>query len=312
MITKFVTAETQAFLQHCENARNLSTNTLDAYQQDLTCFTRFLKTKQEQDSISNELVLRYLEYFRHERTHRQATIRRRMVTLRAFSTWLKKKGAIDNAPFDDLELDLTPPRRLPRPVERVDVKTMLKMQTGAIGIAAATPPYPNERHATSRITTLAIKLMVSTGVRVGELTRIKLSNISNDGYRIRIFGKGSRERNVYIGNIDLRAELLNIKWQALEAPHEGDYLLLNCHHHRLTEQALRRRLRLLAEKCKLDTRITPHRFRHSAATFLIEEGVDIRFVQRLLGHSSIATTEIYMSIGTEHSPLRPAADLATR
>lgn len=139
-------------------------------------------------------------------------------------------------------------------------------------------------------------LIVSTGVRVGELTQIKLSNISNDGYRIRIHGKGSKERNVYVGNPDLRAELQHIKWQANRTTDDGDYLLLNNHRRRLTEQALRRRLRLLAQTCNLDTRVTPHRFRHSAATFLIEEGVDIRFVQRLLGHASIATTEIYTRV----------------
>ena len=128
-------------------------------------------------------------------------------------------------PFDGLEIDLRPPERLPQPVEWVDVRTMLKADGGCL----AGPPtlLNSELHTLSRTTALAIKLMVATGVRVGELTQIKLSNISNDGYRIRIHGKGSRERNVYIGNLNLRTELQHIKWQASRAAHDGDYLLLN-------------------------------------------------------------------------------------
>lgn len=296
MVREITLTNREAFFQHCENARGLSRNTLEAYRQDVEAFVRFLD-RRSQDCFDGALVLAYLHHLKSERTQKQATIRRRLVTLRAFTSWLIKSGLLAANPFADLDIDLRPPRRLPRPVDWVDVRTMLKSRSGApSGVAAAIPAYANEVHAVSRTTALAIKLMITTGVRVGELTRIKLSSISNDGYRIRIHGKGNKERNVYIGNPDLRAELQHVKWLATQDPHDGDFLLLNQNRKRLTEQALRRRLRLLAEECKLDTRVTPHRFRHSAATFLIEEGVDIRFVQRLLGHSSIATTEIYTRV----------------
>ncbi len=296
MTLEITLSKKQPFLQHCENVRGLSRNTLDAYKQDLDVFARFLEQK-GYERFDGELVLAFLQHLKIERAQKQATIRRRLVTLRAFAIWLLKSNLLENNPFENLEIDLRPPKRLPRPVDWVDVRTMLKSQIGTkVGVAGAVPAYAGDIHAIARTTALAIKLMVTTGVRVGELTRIKLSNISNDGYRIRIHGKGNKERNVYIGNPDLRVELQHIKWLASQNPHDGDYLLLNQKHRRLTEQALRRRLRLLAEDCNLDTRVTPHRFRHSAATFLIEEGVDIRFVQRLLGHSSIATTEIYTRV----------------
>jgi integrase/recombinase XerD len=297
MLQDIITTEGNAFLAHCRQVRGLSNNTVSAYEQDIAAFLAFTRQGDQRYQLNGQVVLDYLDHLKQERNHKHATIRRRLVTLRAFATWLRKSGNIGNDPFAGLDIDLRPPKRLPRPVEWVDVKAMLKGYGAAHPTASSSPLESSNRfHALSRTTTLAIKLMVSTGVRVGELTRIKLSNISNDGYRIRIQGKGSKERNVYIGNLDLRAELQHIKWQASRTAHDGDYLLLNNHRRRLTEQALRRRLRLLAQACDLDTRVTPHRFRHSAATFLIEEGVDIRFVQRLLGHAGIATTEIYTRV----------------
>ncbi|MGM3159462.1 tyrosine-type recombinase/integrase [Dickeya undicola] len=300
----------EAFLEYCQNVRGLSVNTLSAYTQDMSCFTYFLSNQRKANAFPDQaLVLSYLEYLRYERQHQQATIRRRMVTLRAFCTFLKKRGESSINPFSELELDLKPPKRLPRPVDRVDVLTLLRAQQQDLSAhAGRLTNIIDDAYSLQRTTSLAIKLMIATGVRVGELTRIRLSCISNDGYRIRIKGKGNRERNVYIGNPALRAELQDIKLRLSRLANDETYLLLNRYGRRLTEQALRRRLRLLAETCRLDTRITPHRFRHSAATFLIEEGVDIRFVQRLLGHSSISTTEIYTRVSD--TALMQAIDVA--
>ncbi|MEM5474276.1 tyrosine-type recombinase/integrase [Hoeflea sp. AS60] len=297
MTAEILDFEKNNYLQHCRGIRNLSPNSLAAYEQDIDCFIRFRHEYQRDTKLNDLLVVAYLNYLRETRRHQQSTIRRRMVTLRAYCKWLQKQQKTNDDPFVGLELDLRPPKRLPRPVDRVDVRTLLAYRRDMDRFDGARAAMGTERlRAEARTTVLAIKLMVSTGVRVGELTRIKLPSISNDGCRIRIQGKGNRERNVYVGNPDLRAELQWIKLEASQNPHDGDYLLLNQHLRRLSEQALRRRLRILSGECKLDTRITPHRFRHSAATFLIEEGVDIRFVQRLLGHSSIATTEIYTRV----------------
>lgn len=297
MVHEIAADRTKDFLQHCKNVKGLSSNSISAYEQDLNEFLRFGQRDGQLDDFDGALVLRYLEYLREERCHKQATIRRRLVTLRCLTNWLRKAGHIVQDPFTDLELDLKPPKRLPRPVEWVDVRTMLTAAPSAESkIVPNVTSLPSQEYSVRRSTGLAIRLMITTGVRVGELTRIKLSSISNDGYRIRIHGKGNKERNVYIGNTELRAELQNIKWLATSTPHDCDYLFVNRNRRRLTEQALRRRLRILGQECSLDTRITPHRLRHSAATFLIEEGVDIRFVQRLLGHSSIATTEIYTRV----------------
>lgn len=239
MLQDVMTSEKTAFLAHCQQVRGLSNNSVYAYEQDIAAFLEFTRRGGHRHGLNGQVVLDYLDHLKRERNHKHATIRRRLVTLRAFATWLRKAGHVGEDPFVGLEIDLRPPKRLPRPVEWVDVRTMLIGNGGTLSTASSgMPAFCSELHTLSRTTALAIKLMVSTGVRVGELTQIKLSDISNDGYRIRIHGKGSKERNVYIGNPDLRAELQHIKWQASRTTHDRDYLLLNNHRRRLTEQAL--------------------------------------------------------------------------
>lgn len=162
----------------------------------------------------------------------------------------------------------------------------------------------------SATTALALRLMTATGVRVGELTAIRLQDVQPDGRAIRIHGKGSRERSVFVGNAALAGDLARLRaarWAAetaaaASAAHgtvataAAAPLLLNRHGRALTPQALRLRLRRLCAAAGIAPHVTPHRFRHTAATCLIEEGVDIRLVQRLLGHSSIATTQIYTHV----------------
>jgi integrase/recombinase XerD len=139
--------------------------------------------------------------------------------------------------------------------------------------------------------------MVATGIRVGELCAIKLSDVSPDCATIRIYGKGARDRVVYVTDPVLRqglARLMNIR-RAQELPS----LLINRRGSPMRPQSVRAKLRKIAGQAGLQRRVTPHMLRHTAATLLIETGVDIRFVQRLLGHSSIATTEIYTHVAEE-------------
>jgi integrase/recombinase XerD len=265
------------YLAFCKESRSLSHNTLLAYEQDLTCFARYYRSKPDQTVFNLNVVLSYLWYLRERKNLQPATVRRRILTLRAFAAWLLKTDRIELSPFAGHDLDLKLPRRLPRPVDRSVVLGML------------TEPQDS-------VTSLAIKLMIATGIRVGELTNIRISDIHDEGWKIRIRGKGNRERTVYIGNSALLEELRACLVSRKAVTSSAEFLLLNTRGARLTEQALRGRLRNLSSKLGIQPHITPHRFRHSAATYLIEEGVDIRFVQRLLGHSSIATTEIYTRV----------------
>ncbi|MEP4529471.1 MAG: tyrosine-type recombinase/integrase [Paracoccaceae bacterium] len=287
--------EKAIYLRFCEEDRALCQNTLDAYDQDLVSFCRYYRTLGSDFHFDSDTTLAYLRFLRNVKKAQPATVRRRMVSLRAFAAWLQRTGRIERSPFQNLELDLSLPRRLPRPVDRrIIVNTLKGAHDAEVGTRPRKGALCPERVSTTH---LAIRMMVATGVRVGELTNIRTSDIGDQGKQIRIKGKGNRERLVFVTNPRLLDDLqryLSLR-SSLAAP-ETTYLLVNKNGMRLTEQALRVRLKRLSKKLGISPHLTPHRFRHSAATLLIEEGVDIRVVQRLLGHSSIATTELYTHV----------------
>lgn len=140
------------------------------------------------------------------------------------------------------------------------------------------------------------KLLVMTGLRIGELTSLRVRDVTGVATQIRVRGKGDRERTVYVANDRLQTDFRRFWEERCDASGSQAWLFINSMGDRLTPQAFRKRLRTLSKSLRIEPHLTPHRFWHSAATLLIEEGVDIRLVQRLLGHASIATTEIYTKV----------------
>lgn len=148
-------------------------------------------------------------------------------------------------------------------------------------------------------TLVGAAIMLTTGVRVSELVSVRLADIDLIKGTIRVLGKGHRERVVYLADpwltelLDRYLDLRN------ERAASHDFLLFNVSGDPLTASRMRARLVKAAEAAGLQQRVTPHMLRHSAATQLVEAGVSIRFIQRLLGHASLATTEIYTHVSDE-------------
>ncbi len=286
-------ALTEDYIVMCRENRALSENSVLAYQQDLACFCRFSRSKDLEAALNQENILAYLRHLREVRRLKPATVRRRMLTIKAFTAWLHRTHRVARFAFADLELELKLPHRLPRPIDHATLATLLSAGSRKPKPAEAetvfTPLPTDPEHSTA----LAMKLLLATGIRIGELTHIRLGDVSDGAGRLRIRGKGNRERTVYIGNSQLRAALQDYLINRARLTTDTDYLFLNRNRQRLTEQAFRMRLRRLSADLQIQPYVTPHRFRHSAATLLVEEGIDIRIVQRLLGHASISTTEIY-------------------
>ncbi len=289
----------EGFLKYCKVSRSLSKHTILAYQQDLNEFDRFCGSKGTGHSPSADLVLDYVEFLQDRRGLKPATIRRRIAALRGFFRWQERQRQIAASPFRELDLTLERPIRLPRALTREQLSAVIRATSRQTSRQAKerTPSQPGDRvRDISRTTLLAIHLMAATGVRVGELTSVTLSDISNDGGAIRVSGKGNRERTVFVGNRQLRQDLTDYVGDRLLDARAHDCLLINRRGDPLSPQSLRLRLRRISDDLELSPHLTPHRLRHTAATLLLEEGVDIRFVQRLLGHSSISTTEIYTHV----------------
>jgi site-specific recombinase XerD len=278
------------FLRFCANERQLSQHTLQAYSADLADFRKWLPTNRDIADVVENTLKEYLADMIGERKLATATVRRRFACLRAFFRHAAD-GQETSDPFVKWKPKLLRRKRLPRTLSRGEISSLLSsFQPGSL---------PAGKRFESCLPT-AVRLMVCTGIRVGELCKIRIDDVSPDGSAFRIQGKGSRDRVAYISDPALRAELSELVRSRRKASDSCAALFLNRRGSTIKPQSIRSKLRHYAEiHVGLARRITPHMLRHTAATLLIETGVDIRFVQRMLGHSSIATTEIYTHVSDE-------------
>jgi integrase/recombinase XerD len=276
------------FLQFCAVERQHSTHTIQAYTADLSDFRKWLPLDVVLPEISETTLKTYLANMVGERKLAAATVRRRFACLRAFFRRLSDLGHMPD-PFSAWRLRLPRRKRLPRSLSRSEVTSLIEALDGEEG----------DLQTSKAVLPTSIRLMVSTGVRVGEFCKLRINDVAPDGSLLRIHGKGSRDRIAYVTDAALRSELQRIVTQRRSANDACDALFLNRLNLPIRPQSIRSKLRKYANNVGLLRRITPHMLRHTAATLLIETGVDIRFVQRLLGHSSIATTEIYTHISDE-------------
>jgi len=216
------------------------------------------------------------------------------VTLRNYFRWLEEEQNGASSPFHGLRLDLKIPKRLPRPIDRQTLSILFRRSPHLID---ASHSVGGEAPMTSeKVTGLVARMLVTTGLRISEITNLRIQDISGAGSRLRVHGKGNRERTVYITNQRLLDDLRHYITVHRAGAAASNFVFTNTRGNRLTEAAFRKRLRTLSKSLSVEPHLKPHQFRHSAATLLIEEGVDIRLVQRLLGHASIATTEIYTKV----------------
>lgn len=269
------------FLFHCSIERKLAPNTIEAYQHDLTSFQRFIGDSQIEEVLCVDNLKEYLAEMLSVRKFSSATARRRIACLRSLCAYANVEETLKD-PFSTWAPSIKRPRRLPRALTSKEVDQLV-----------------NNKYTSSQInkeTTFCILLIGATGVRVSELCGIKAGDVAEDGASIHIQGKGSRDRIVYVGNTELQTQLVARRRDRIQTSGAIGSLLLNSRSKPLQPQTLRLRLHGLRTKTDIDRRVTPHMLRHTAATFLVEAGIDIRFVQRLLGHASIATTEIYTHV----------------
>ncbi len=228
-----------------------------------------------------------------------ASIKRRIACLKATFRWLEEEGWIASNPFHKFHTAIRVPKTLPRSLNRSEMRAIFKQ-------AAL---EAQETNSISRLTLwLALEILFSTGVRIAELCDIRLYDVDLEIGIILIHGKGSRERLVYLVDSNVRALLEKYLKSRLVAPAKTEHLLITGRYTPAKPDFIRRNLHELVHRAKIKRRITPHMIRHSTATHLLESGVDIRYVQKLLGHSSISTTEIYTHVSNAslHASLKKA------
>jgi integrase/recombinase XerD len=281
----------QSFLNHCEFERNFSGHTVKAYRLDLRQFTRFAVDQRKSSALEQVDRALIREYTRTLHHYKPRTQRRKLAALKSMLGFLEREGVLESNPARNLRLDIRLGRLLPRTVSLSFLQAFFRQI------------YANRRSRVEQTQAchLAIRdvalfeLMFSTGMRVSEISNLLVTTVDLDRGAVLVRGKGNKERLIPICDDEVHSAL--IAYVALQGPgREADaFFFTNRFGRRLSEQSIRMALKRHAKAAGLE-KITPHVFRHTVATMLLEQGVDLRFIQTFLGHSSIVTTTIYAHV----------------
>ena len=266
-----------SFLCYLTNYRNLAPSTIREYRLDLARFVRFLRQRGllavQPGDISREIVLEYAQTL----TQSPSTVRRRLSTLSSFYNYLQATGQAARNPV----------RGIPLPKKRKSVpRALTAIQLDAMLLVAERPWHR-----------AAIWLLCGTGLRAAELAGLRMEDVDLEGALLRVLGKGDKERIIPLAASVVAAIRRYLPYRRCRP---GVPVLLGNRYGRpLTAQALYGTVKRLAERAGLDpAHISPHAFRHTFATNLVRNGVDIRTVQELLGHADLSTTARYLSVDT--------------
>lgn len=281
------------FLNHCRIERNLSPLTITAYTKDLSQFRFLLGAEAEglllQD-IDKDTIRSYLG--KMSPLYKPRSMKRKVATLKSLFTFLEREDYIQASPFRKLRLRYDSAKNLPRTIPVSSLKSLLQAAYATRNeCSRGTRSY---REVTRDIA--VVELLFSTGVRVSELCSLTLRQVDIKNRLIQVVGKGKRERAIPLCSSHALAAL------AEYVDCYADYLLpsepffLNRDKRPLSDQSVRAIVHKYSQSAGLSLRVTPHMFRHTVATLLLENGVDIRNIQALLGHSSLAVTEIYTHV----------------
>lgn len=271
----------EEFLRDCANVRKLSEHTTRAYRLDLARFTRFAGARKEVTSFDRTVLPQYVEHLFREHHLKETSAKRHVASVRSLFCWLEDGGHVPEDPFRGARVRIKLPRRLPRVLSRAELATILE--------------HPVTEDFSSITARMAAELLFATGIRA-ELAGLRDDDIDLTAGVITIIGKGSRQRRVYVPDSEIRELVVAYRHARNARERATESFLMNSRGGAASSQYIRRLVRQLGENAALPRRVTPHMFRHSVATYLLEEGVDIRYVQRLLGHRSILTTEIYTHV----------------
>ena len=274
------------FEKYLNVEKNYSIHTINNYLNDINDFMEFINmNKINIYSIKYNDIREYLNCL-YSKNLSKSSVSRILSTLRTFFKWLVRENKIKSNP---MELITSPKKDKKLPtylnhddVEKIlnipDIKTPLGMRDNAI-----------------------LEMLYSTGIRVGELISIKISDINYSEKTINVFGKGSKERVVLFGDTLLEKLTLYIKRgrNELLKKKQSNILFLNHHGNPLTERGIEDILNRIIKKGGLEFTIHPHMLRHTFATHMLDNGADLKVVQELLGHENLSTTQIYTHVSNE-------------
>lgn len=276
------------YLNYCQHQKQLDSKTLKAYRIDLTQFSNAMTTENLYN-ITPSILEQYISLL-HEK-YKPKTVKRKIASIRAFFQHLEYKEIIEHNPFHKIQIKFREPFILPKTIPLHIVESFLSIIYRQHSIAKT----EHQKKCTLRDIAV-IELLFATGMRISELCTLKPNDINLYDKTILIYGKGAKERRLQVGNDDVIEILKEYK----DVYHNE---ISNCQRffatpsgNSLSDQSIRRMIKKYVNLASIDMHITPHMFRHTFATSLLEADVDIRYIQEMLGHSSINVTEIYTHV----------------
>jgi len=284
------------FLQHCRYEKNLSEKTIYFYNLDLIQFKSFVCNNNYPDIIQEINKYHLKHYLREISGWKIKTVKRKIASLKAMFNYLEFEDIITINPIRRIRISLKEANCLPKALTKHEINAMLKEAYHAINnVAKSKYAYLEKvRNAT------VVELLFSTGARVSEIANLKLEDLDRKSGSLMLRGKGNKERIIQICNADTLTLIeIYIVLFAEKINAAGGYLLINRFENKLSDQSIRNLVNAIAIKAEISKKVTPHTFRHSFATLLLENDVDIKYIQAMLGHSSIVTTQIYTQVNQE-------------
>lgn len=276
------------YLSYCKYEKGLDVKTQKAYNIDLLQFAEYISEKG--DDLSKDNLQAYLTEL-HKR-YKIKSVKRKIASLRAFFNYLEYEDILPDNPLNRMRIKLHEPFLLPRTIPLETVDAILQCAYKQKQSSASTPCQMR-----TFLRDIAIlELLFATGVRVSELCFLRQDSINLSSGEIKIYGKGSKERLIQIGNKDVLAAVSAYYLASNTDIENSGWFFVNRLGQRLSDQSVRNMINRYTALAGIEQHITPHMFRHAFATLLLEEDVDIRYIQQLLGHSSISTTQIYTHV----------------
>lgn len=278
------------YLEYCSQQKRLDAKTLKAYRIDLTQFSNNI-TCTDIDNLSPVHLEDYISKL--HQLYKPKTSKRKIASIKAFFHYLEYKELLENNPFRKLRVKFREPVILPKTIplhyielllssiyrQRLDAKTTYQKRS-ALKDAAV------------------IELLFASGMRISELCSLNAHDIDLHDGTILIHGKGSKERILQIGTPEVISLLDEYKQEFLPEIKKCGHFFANQAGKAVSDQSIRRMINKYCDLTAIELHITPHMFRHTFATSLLEADVDIRYIQEMLGHSSINVTEIYTHVAT--------------
>ena len=278
--------EMEQYLEFCKYRKELNRNTLKAYRIDLEQYLSFIK----KDFLLKARIEEYITEL--HKKYKQKTVKRKIASIKAFYRYLEEEERLEGSnPFTKIRVKFKEIESLPRIIPRNDIERLLNYMYDVM--------KQSGQEATIYRDLSVIEMFFATGARVYEISNLKIQDIDLDNGIIKLFGKGSKERYVQIGSpevLEVVKEYYRLNQQEID---KSGFFFVNRQGKRFSEQSIRRMIRKYSCQAGISIHITPHMFRHSVATYLLEEGVDIMYIQKILGHSSIKTTQIYLHIASK-------------